>query len=60
MAARERYLSPAVNVTRLAATVLMLAAGHLPPNYSAGAAFLAPLIGFAAVAWAFVPDRKRR
>ena len=29
----------------LAYTVLMLAAGHLPPSYASGAAFLAPLIG---------------
>jgi hypothetical protein len=38
----------------LAYTVLMLAAEHLPPNYAAAASFLVPLIGFAAVAWAFV------
>jgi len=41
------------------ATVLMLAAGHLPPSNSAGAAFLVPLIGLAAAWWAFVPERKR-
>jgi len=34
----------------LAYTVLMLAAQHLPPSYSAGAAFLLPLFGLAA-AW---------
>jgi hypothetical protein len=44
----------------LAYTVLMLAAGHLPPTYPAGAAFLVPLIGLAAAWWAFAPDRKRR
>ena len=32
----------------LAYTVLMLAAGHLPSNYAAGAAFIVPLIGLAA------------
>jgi len=32
---------------------------HLPSNYSAGAAFLIPLIGLAAAWWAFAPDRKR-
>jgi hypothetical protein len=31
----------------LAYTVLMLAAGHLPPNYAAGAALFVPSIGFA-------------
>ena len=43
----------------LACTVLMLAAGHLPPSYASGAAFLAALIGAAAAWWAFAPDRKR-
>jgi hypothetical protein len=38
----------------LAYTVLMLAVEHLPPNYAAGAAFLAPLIGFAAGAQAAI------
>jgi hypothetical protein len=33
---------------------------HLPPNYAAAATFLVPLIGFAAVAWGFVPERKRQ
>jgi hypothetical protein len=50
---------PAIPST-FAYTVLIPAAGHLPPSYAAGAAFLVPLIGFAAVAWAFVPDRNRR
>jgi len=40
----------------LAYTVLMLAAGHLPPS----AAFLVPLIGLAAAWWTFAPERKRR
>jgi len=40
-------------------TVLMLAVAHLPPNYAAGGAFLVPLIGFAAVAGAVVPERRR-
>ena len=44
----------------LAYTVPMLAVEHLPPNYASGAAVLVPLVGFAAVAWAFVPERKRR
>jgi hypothetical protein len=44
----------------LAYTVRTLAVEHLPANYAAGAAFLVPLIGFAAVAWAFVPERKRQ
>jgi hypothetical protein len=44
----------------LAYTVLMLAAGHLPPNYAAGAAFLVPLIGLAAAVWAFAPARRRK
>jgi hypothetical protein len=38
---------------------MMLAAGHLPPSYAAGAAFLMPLIGIAAAWWAFASDRKR-
>jgi hypothetical protein len=34
--------------------VLMLAAGHLPRNFAAGAALLAPLIGVAAAFWAWI------
>jgi len=54
-----RVVGAIVFVT-LAYTVLMLAAGHLPPSYSAGAAFLVLLIGLVAAWWAFVPDRKHR
>jgi protein-S-isoprenylcysteine O-methyltransferase Ste14 len=39
--------------------VTMFEAEHLPPHWLLGAQLLLPLIGFAVVAWAFVPDRKR-
>jgi hypothetical protein len=52
-------VSGAIVFLVLAHTVLMLAAG-LPANYAAGATILVPVIGFAAVAWAFVPERNRR
>jgi hypothetical protein len=38
---------------------IVLFALDLPPSYATAGALLGPLIGFAAVAWAFVPDRKR-
>jgi hypothetical protein len=44
----------------LAYTVLTLIVEHLPPSYATAVTFIVPLIGFAAVAWAFVPERKRR
>jgi drug/metabolite transporter (DMT)-like permease len=44
----------------LAYTVLMLAAGYLPPSYAAGAVFLVPLIGVVAAWWAFAPGRRRQ
>jgi hypothetical protein len=50
----------AIVFVALTYTVLILAAGRLPPSYAAGAAFLVPLIGLAAAWWAFAPDRKRR
>lgn len=43
----------------LAYTVLALFAEHLPPAWASGAAFLVPLIGVAAVAFAFAPGGKR-
>jgi protein-S-isoprenylcysteine O-methyltransferase Ste14 len=43
----------------LSYAVLMFEAEHLPPNWALGAQLLLPLIAFATVAWAFVPDRKR-
>ena len=43
----------------LAYTALALTAGRLPAAYASGFAFLAPLIGLAAAAWAFAPKRRR-
>ena len=43
----------------VAYTGLMLAAGSWPPSYAAAAAFLVSLIGFAALAWWFAPERNR-
>ncbi len=44
----------------LAYTVLMLGATSPLPNYMAEALLLPPLIGLAAAAWGFAPERKRR
>jgi hypothetical protein len=38
----------------------VLFADRLPPQYQAGVFWVLPFIGFAAVAWAFVPQRNRK
>jgi hypothetical protein len=44
----------------LAYTVLILFGERLPPAFARGLPFLVPLVGLAAAAWAFAPNRKRQ
>jgi MFS superfamily sulfate permease-like transporter len=41
-------------------TCLALFADRLPPEYQAGVSWLLPLVAFAAIGWAFVPQRRKR
>ena len=43
----------------LAVALDALTAAYLPSGYTSGLAVLVPLTGFAAIAWAFVPNRNR-
>jgi hypothetical protein len=40
--------------------VVLASAGPLPPTYQTALSVLMPLVCFGALAWAFVPNRKRR
>jgi len=49
----------AIIVVALALALDALAAAYLSPGYTIGLSLLVPLTAFAAVAWAFVPNRNR-
>jgi len=49
----------AIIVVALALALEALSAAYLPAGYTIGLSLLVPLAAFAAVAWAFVPDRRR-
>jgi hypothetical protein len=49
----------AIILVALALALDTLAAAYLPTGYARGLSVLAPLAAFAAVAWVFVPSRKR-
>jgi hypothetical protein len=48
----------AIIIVTLAFTFEAIAAAWLPPSYTIGLSLFVPLAAFAAVAWAFVPNRK--
>lgn len=49
----------AIILVALAVALDSLAAAYLPTGYARGLSVLGPLTAFAAIAWAFVPNRKR-
>ncbi len=50
----------AIVFVAVAYMLLMFVVVDLPPRYDAGVSVVVALIGFAVVAWAFVPDRKSK
>jgi hypothetical protein len=49
----------AIILVALALALDLLAAPYLPTGHARGLSVLVPLTAFAAIAWAFVPNRNR-
>jgi hypothetical protein len=49
----------AIILVSLALTLDALAAAYWPTGYARGLSVVGPVTAFAAIAWAFVPNRKR-